>query len=230
MQGNRPIFGTASFLHSVCAWGALQVFHRESSEPPASGWTRIQLLPFTMHAGRRYDARRKALALKADSSPGQRALPFAEARTAFVAFKRKHLRPRSRQEMTRNITKHPTWSKALDTANEPGGTRFADKHDHGSADVDARRCEFVRLCLAAHRRLFLHILLSMLRLSIAIVRRPNKIAVTRAIFASSISPSIIPVPLKAEQQPVHQAYIRSTPCHFAYPYLVAPTPVLPRIH
>jgi hypothetical protein len=132
--------------------------------------------------------------------------------------------------MTRNITKHLTWSKALDTANEPGGTRFADKHDHVSADVDARRCELVSLCLAAHRRLFLHILLSMLRLSIAIVRRPNKIAVTRAIFASSISPSIIPVSLKAEQQPVHQAHIRSTPCHFAYPYLVAPTPVLPRIH
>jgi hypothetical protein len=45
--------------------------------------------------------------------------------------------------MTRNITKHLTWSRALDTANEPGGPRFADKHDHGSADVDARRCELV---------------------------------------------------------------------------------------
>lgn len=213
MQGNTPIFGTACFLHSVCAWAALQVFHRESSFIAKVRNRRITLGAYPTVA--LHDARQKgALALKADNAPGQRALPFAEARTAFVAFKRKHLRPRSRQEMTRNITKHLTWSRALDTANEPGGPRFADKHDHGSADVGARRCEFVRLCLAAHRRLFLHILLSMLRLSIAIVRRPNKIAVTRAIFASSMSPSIIPVPLKAEQQPVHQAYIRSTPCHF----------------
>lgn len=40
-----------------------------------------------------HDARKKALALKADSSPGQPALPFAEARTTFLKFKKKHLLP-----------------------------------------------------------------------------------------------------------------------------------------
>jgi hypothetical protein len=108
--------------------------------------------------------------------------------------------------------------------NEPGSTRFA-----GKRDLEAPMLTRATVALFVYVRppagdFFLHILLSMLRPSKAIVRRPNKIAVARAILASSMSPSIIPVPLKAEQQPVHQAYIRSTPCHF----LLIPTSWLPR--
>jgi integrase len=112
VQGNTPIFGTACFLHSVCAWAALQVFHRESSFIAKVRNRRITLGAYPTVA--LHDARQKgALALKADNAPGQRALPFAEARTAFPEFKKKHLRPPSHQEMIRNITKHFTWSKAL---------------------------------------------------------------------------------------------------------------------
>jgi hypothetical protein len=43
--------------------------------------------------------------------------------------------------------------KSSGVSNWPGCT-FADNRDHGGADVDARRCEPVRLCQAAYGRLF----------------------------------------------------------------------------
>ncbi len=60
------------------------------------------------------DARRRALALKADGSHVGRSVPFTEAREKFLAHKEANLRPRSYREIKRTLTVHFNWTKALD--------------------------------------------------------------------------------------------------------------------
>jgi len=61
------------------------------------------------------EARTEGYRLKGQTERKIASMPFPEARTAFLAAKKKRMRPRSHQEITRTLTRHFTWTKMLDS-------------------------------------------------------------------------------------------------------------------
>src|ERR1700721_660506 len=103
---NRPISGTASFLHSVSAWAALQPLRRESSEPPH-------------HAVRVSNCRASRCTQEGAGAEGRRfprsTLPPLQPKLArHPRIQRGASSSPPHHEMTPNNTKHFTWSMALD--------------------------------------------------------------------------------------------------------------------